>query len=67
MAGRAAPPPEREDVHDQVVGWRRHVLTEAGYPPAVADAIATSSADLHFAVDLLQRGCSPELAERILT
>jgi hypothetical protein len=66
MAGRAAPPPEREDVHDQVVGWRRHVLMDAGYPAPVADALAKGSADLHVAVDLLQRGCSPELAERIL-
>jgi hypothetical protein len=66
MAGRAAPPPEREDVQQQVVSWRLHVLVEAGYPLPVAEAIAKGSADLHVAVDLLGRGCSPELAERIL-
>jgi hypothetical protein len=66
MAGRAAPPPEREDVQHQVVAWRIHVLVMAGYPVGIAEAIANGNADLHFAVDLLSRGCTPELAERIL-
>ena len=34
--------------------------------PAIAEAIAKGGADLHVAVELLGRGCTPELAERIL-
>jgi len=66
MAGRAAPPPEREDVQQQVVSWRMQQLVDAGYPQRIAEAIARSNADLHLACDMLTRGCSPELAERIL-
>jgi hypothetical protein len=66
MAGRAAPPPEREDVQQQVVSWRMQQLVDAGYPQRIAEAIARSNADLHLACDMLKSGCSPELAERIL-
>jgi hypothetical protein len=67
MAGRTASPNEREDVQQQVVAWRLHVLVDAGYPLRNAEAIARGDADLHFAVELLARGCTPELAERILS
>jgi hypothetical protein len=69
MAARppAAPSPAgRQDVQQQVVDWRRHVLCEAGYPDETADRVARSDCDLHRAVEMLASGCPPELAERIL-
>jgi hypothetical protein len=33
----------------------------------VAERIATSAADLHLAVQMLERGCTPHVAARILT
>ena len=57
----------RHDERAKVEGWRLHVLVEAGYPPALAEQIAQSRADLHEAVTLVtERGCSPELAAQIL-
>ena len=41
--------------------WRATELERAGYPPA-----ARNDVDLHHAVELLQKGCSPELAVAIL-
>ncbi len=56
-----------QDERAKVEGWRLHVLVEAGYPPALAEQIAQSRADLHEAVTLVtERGCSPELAAQIL-
>jgi hypothetical protein len=47
--------------------WRRDALERAGYPPADALELAVRhDVDLHRAVRLLQQGCSPELALRIL-
>jgi hypothetical protein len=50
-----------------VVSWRLHVLLQTGYPVKVAERIARSDADLHRAVEMLERGCAPHMAERILT
>jgi hypothetical protein len=52
---------------EQVEAWRLHVLLQAGYPLRIAERIARSDADLHKAVDMLDRGCSPVVAARILT
>ena len=52
---------------DVVVSWRLHVLLQTGYPVKVAERIARSDADLHRAVEMLERGCAPHMAERILT
>jgi hypothetical protein len=65
-AQKASPPSPREDVQQQVIDWRQHVLAEAGYPDEIAQSIAESDADLHRAVELLRRGCEPEVAARIL-
>jgi hypothetical protein len=65
-AQKASPPGPREDVQQQVIDWRQHVLAEAGYSEEIARSIAESDADLHRAVELLQRGCEPEVAARIL-
>jgi hypothetical protein len=49
-----------------VEAWRLHVLLRAGYPLRVAERLAKSTADLHTAVDILDRGCTPHVAARIL-
>lgn len=56
-----------QDERGKVESWRLHVLMEAGYPLPLAERIAQSGADLHTAVDLVdRRGCSPEIAAQIL-
>jgi hypothetical protein len=52
--------------HEKVVSWRLHVLVEAGYPSALAEALARSEADLHDAVELVLAGCAHETAAEIL-
>ena len=61
---QAAPPtPELEPVES----WRSMRLREAGVSPQLADTVAQDSAyDLHAVLNLLDRGCPPELAARIL-
>jgi hypothetical protein len=56
----------RHDERAKVQGWRLHVLVEAGYPVDVAEQLAESEADLHEAVELVDSGCSPDVAARIL-
>jgi len=51
---------------DKVESWRLHVLIEAGYPLSLAERIAASEVDLHGAVELVDRGCTPETAAEIL-
>ena len=50
----------------KVESWRLHILIEAGYPAPLAEKIASSEADLHRAVEILQSGCTPETAAEIL-
>lgn len=46
--------------------WRRCRLVEAGLPVALADAVAANPFyDLHALLQLLDRGCPPDLAVRI--
>jgi hypothetical protein len=54
------------DVAASVAQWRLETLERAGYDHELADRIAHSDADLHRAVALLERGCSPQLAAEIL-
>ena len=56
----------RHDEREKVQSWRLHVLIEAGFPFELAERLADSDADLHGAVGLLENGCSPETAVRIL-
>ncbi|HYX86919.1 MAG TPA: hypothetical protein VE777_18265 [Gaiellales bacterium] len=58
---------QSQDLAAQVEAWRLHVLLRAGYPLRVAERLAKSSADLHQAVAMLERGCTPHVAARILT
>lgn len=51
-----------------VTDWRRCRLIEAGFPVALAAALArTPSVDVHALLQLVDRGCPPELAARILS
>lgn len=48
--------------------WRRCRLIEAGLPHALADAVAADPLyDLHALLQLLDRGCPPDLAVRIVS
>jgi hypothetical protein len=50
-----------------VVAWRRGVLEEAGFAPDLARTLAVDArVDLHELLDLVDRGCPPDLAARIL-
>jgi hypothetical protein len=52
---------------DQVVRWRREQLVGSGFAPAVAARVAENADyDLHALIELVERGCPPELAVRIL-
>ena len=52
---------------ERVERWRADELERAGYPSdAAARLAARHDVDLHRAVELLENGCSPELALRIL-
>lgn len=52
---------------DRVEQWRHEALERAGYSPEAALVLAAShDVDLHEAVELLERGCSVELALQIL-
>ena len=50
-----------------VTTWRRCRLLEAGFEPELADRIAADHlVDIHALLDLVDRGCPPDLALRIL-
>jgi hypothetical protein len=47
--------------------WRRQRLARIGFDPELASAIAADCAyDLHALIGLVERGCPPPLAVRIL-
>ena len=50
-----------------VVRWRREQLVHAGFPLPLAVRIGKDGRyDLHALIELVERGCEPELAMRIL-
>ena len=50
-----------------MVDWRREQLLAAGFPGAVAERLANDwRYDLHASIELVERGCEPILAARIL-
>jgi hypothetical protein len=52
---------------DEVVRWRCEQLVGSGFAPALAASVAENNDyDLHALIELVERGCSPELAVRIL-
>jgi hypothetical protein len=52
---------------DEVVGWRRDQLAQAGFSLPLAATIANDrNYDLHGLIELVEHGCPPNLAARIL-
>jgi hypothetical protein len=50
-----------------VVAWRRDQLVATGFPPSLAERLAGDSGyDLHMLMELVEAGCLPALAVRIL-
>ena len=47
--------------------WRACRVREAGFRPARADALAAKRVDLHALLQLVDAGCPPDLAARILS
>jgi hypothetical protein len=55
------------DDQDLIVRWRTSRLREAGFDLQIAEALARDCAyDLHAVLRLVDDGCPPELAARIL-
>ncbi|HEY1317183.1 MAG TPA: hypothetical protein VGF10_08205 [Gaiella sp.] len=51
----------------EVTSWRRTQLSQAGFPPQLASRLARDGRyDLHALLELVDRGCAPQLAVRIL-
>ena len=51
----------------EVLDWREQQLRAAGFEPELARKLAGDCAvDLHALIELVERGCPPELAARIL-
>jgi hypothetical protein len=51
----------------EVVRWRRQRLTDSGFPLSVAARLAADARyDLHALIELVECGCPPELAARIV-
>ncbi|MFL5831741.1 MAG: hypothetical protein ACJ76X_17630 [Solirubrobacteraceae bacterium] len=49
------------------VAWRSERLLSAGFAPAVAERLAHQpEVDVHALLELVDRGCPPQLAARIL-
>jgi hypothetical protein len=52
---------------EQVVRWRREQLVGSGFAPALAARVAENTDyGLHALIELVERGCPPEIAVRIL-
>lgn len=51
----------------EIVCWRRQRLAESGFPLPLAARVADDlHYDLHALIELVERGCPPALALRIL-
>ncbi|HZA57718.1 MAG TPA: hypothetical protein VE523_00865 [Solirubrobacterales bacterium] len=54
-------------ISEDVSAWRRERLARAGFDEGVAARLAGDFAiDLHALLELVERGCRPDLAARIL-
>lgn len=66
------PPPASAGVRagpplPDIAAWRTHRLLDAGFAPALAlEVAAAPGVDVHALLALVDRGCPPDLAARIL-
>ena len=52
---------------ERIEHWRAEALERAGYEPSAAATLAMRhDVDLHAALNLVEQGCPPDLALRIL-
>ena len=52
---------------DEVADWRQDQLAGSGFAPALAAKIACDPRyDVHALIELVERGCRPDLAVRIV-
>jgi hypothetical protein len=57
----------RRRVEREIRDWRRRVLRQAGFEDDLARRLAnTGDLDLHDLLKLVDRGCPPEVAARIV-
>jgi hypothetical protein len=60
--GRSTPSSEQD-----LIGWRQEVLRRSGFGVELASCLATDRLiDLHALIELVEQGCPPTLAARIL-
>jgi hypothetical protein len=65
--GSVTPRAREQQSIGTVAAWRRDQLVAGGFPQLLAVRIARDPEyDLHAVLDLVQAGCTPELAVRIL-
>jgi len=58
---------ETRSTGPDVTSWRREQLTQVGFVlPTAARLAGDARYDLHALIELVERGCDPELAARIL-
>jgi hypothetical protein len=58
---------ENRELSPELAFWRRNVLVRAGFDLELADELARDArVDLHDLLQLVDRGCPPVLAARIL-
>jgi hypothetical protein len=58
---------QRETEDRAIAEWRRAQLLESGFVPALAAKLADDGRyDLHALIELVERGCPPELAARVV-
>ena len=51
----------------ELVAWRRDQLVRSGFPfPLAAQLAEDARWDIHVLIELVESGCAPELAARIL-
>lgn len=64
VARRVSTAPDTPET--RVVGWRHRTLLAAGFADGLARRLAAEpAADLHAVLELVDRGCPPQLAARI--
>jgi hypothetical protein len=57
----------KETEQERIERWRAEMLERAGYASVDAGELASRhDVDLHTAISLLEKGCPPEVALRIL-
>jgi hypothetical protein len=57
----------QEPTVEEVAAWRRDQLVDAGFALLLATRLARDTRyDLHALIELVERGCPPELAVRIV-